>query len=72
MPSTTVETGPLAINDKYYFDGADWVWVPDTAPLITIDSQLSLTSTNPVENGVITNALSGKQDTIVDLSTIRS
>jgi hypothetical protein len=34
-----------------------------------IDSELSIASQNPVQNSVITNALSTKQDTIVDLST---
>ncbi len=39
---------------------------------ITVDSSLSTTSTNPVQNKVITTALGGKQDTISDLATIRS
>lgn len=34
-----------------------------------IDSELNIASQNPVQNSVITNALSTKQDTIVDLST---
>ena len=37
-----------------------------------IDSALSSTSVNPVQNKVINNALAGKQDTISDLATIRS
>ena len=32
---------------------------------ITVDSELSTTSTNPVQNKVITNALNGKQDTLI-------
>ena len=39
---------------------------------LTIDSALSSTSTNPVQNKVVNTALSGKQATISDLSTIRS
>jgi hypothetical protein len=35
----------------------------------TIDSALSTSSTNPVQNSTITNALNTKQDTITDLST---
>ena len=35
------------------------------AAAITVDSALSLTSTNPVENGVITAALAGKASTAV-------
>jgi hypothetical protein len=37
-----------------------------------VDSTLSTTSTNPVQNKVINIALSGKQDTISDLETIRT
>lgn len=44
----------------------------DAGSLVTIDSSLSTTSTNPVQNKVINTALGGKQDTISDLSTIRS
>ena len=39
---------------------------------VTVDSALSSTSTNPVQNRVINTALGGKQDTISDLATIRS
>ena len=39
---------------------------------IDVDSALSSTSVNPVQNKVINNALAGKQDTISDLETIRS
>lgn len=44
----------------------------DAGSLVTIDSALSTTSTNPVQNKVITSALNGKQETISDLTTIRS
>lgn len=72
VPSTAIETDNVWINDKYYYDGADWVRIPDTAAQITIDSALSTTSTNAVENRVVTNALNWKQATISDLSDIRS
>lgn len=39
---------------------------------ITVDSSLSSSSRNPVQNRVITAALAGKQATISDLSTIRT
>ena len=39
---------------------------------VTVDSSLSTTSENPVQNKIITSALNNKQDTISDLSTIRS
>lgn len=72
VPSTTVETENVWTNDKYYFDWADWVRIPDTAIQIWIDSALSTTSTNAVENRAIANAINTKQNTISDLSDIRS
>ena len=42
------------------------------AQKIDVDSALSSTSVNPVQNKVINGALAGKQDTISDLATIRS
>ena len=72
VPSTTVETENVWINDKYYFDWADWVRIPDTSIQISIDTALSTTSTNAVENRAIANAINTKQDIISDLSTIRT
>ena len=40
------------------------------AQKIDVDSALSSTSVNPVQNKVINNALAGKQDTISDLATV--
>lgn len=43
---------------------ADGTWaVPPTGSTITVDSSLSSTSTNPVQNKVINSALSGKLST---------
>ena len=72
VPSTAVETRPLAVNDKYYFDWADWLLLPNTSPEIVVDDTLSTTSVHPVQNKVITNALNWKQNTISDLNTIRT
>lgn len=72
VPSTTVETEAVWINDKYYFDGADWMRIPDTAIQISIDTALSTTSTNAVENRAIANAINTKQNIIADLADIRS
>lgn len=72
VASQTVETDNVWINDKYYYDWANWVRIPDTAIQISIDNALSTTSTNAVENRVVTNALNWKQATISDLATIRS
>lgn len=72
VPSTTVEAENVWINDKYYFDWADWVRIPDTSIQISIDTALSTTSTNAVENRAIANAVNAKQDIVSDLSTIRT
>jgi len=72
VPSTAVETENVWTNDKYYFDWANWVRIPDTAIQIWIDSALSTTSTNAVENRAIANAINTKQNIIPDLNDIRS
>ena len=72
VPSTAVETDTVWVNDKYYFDWADWTRIPDTAIQIWIDTALSTTSTNAVENRAIATAINTKQNTISDLATIRS
>lgn len=45
---------------------------PTIPAAITVDTVLSSTSTNPVQNKIVTSALNGKQATITDLDTIRS
>lgn len=72
VPSTTVETDTISVNDWYLFDWATWVRQPAWSRQITIDSALSTTSTNAVENRVVTSALNWKQDAISDLATIRA
>jgi len=60
VASTTVETLPVAVSDLYLYDGTDWILLSNSWSGIAVDSSLSTTSTNPVENRVITNALNGK------------
>lgn len=72
VPSTTVELENVWTNDKYYFDWADWVRIPDTSIQISIDTALSTTSTNAVQNRAIATAINWKQDIISDLAAIRS
>ena len=69
--ATAVQPGDLATvaTSGSYNDLADKPTIPSA---VTVDSALSSTSTNPVQNKVINTALSGKQDTISDLSIIRS
>jgi len=72
VASTTVETETVKVWDYYTYDWQHWLLLVNTAREIAIDSSLSTTSTNPVENKVITNALNTKQNNITDLETIRS
>ena len=72
LASTTVETDVVKISDFYTYDWTQWLLLVNTEREIAVDSALSPTSTNPVENRVVTAALGTKQDTISDLSTIRS
>lgn len=72
VASTAVETWTPALNDSYYYDWVQRVLQPSGWRTIVIDSSLSSTSTNPVENRIINSALNWKQATISDLATIRS
>ena len=72
LASTTVETEIVKPWDYYTYDGTNWLLLINTAREIAVDSELSASSTNPVENRVVTWALNAKQNVITDLSTIRS
>ena len=72
VASTAVETQPVQMNDWYVYDGSTWILQPSGWQTIVIDTALSTTSTNPVENRVITQALNNKQNTISNLSAIES
>jgi len=72
VPSTDIELDAVSINDWYMFDWSNWIRQPAWERAITVDSHMSASSVNPVENRVITSALSTKQDTINDLATIRA
>ena len=56
------EDGSTELRDTLY----------GSATSITVDSQISNTSTNPVQNKVVYSELQKKQDTISDLADIRS
>lgn len=69
---TDVELTNLSNGQALTYDSAEQVWKNVTlggGGSITIDSALSGTSTNPVQNKVITTALNGKAD-LSDLSTV--
>lgn len=62
----TIQSG-LTATDKTKLDG-----IEAGANKTVVDANLSQTSTNPVQNKVVNDALATKQDTIADLSEIRS
>ncbi len=57
---------------KLTYNGGEVATKNDIPSPITVDDDLSTTSENPVQNKIITVAIGNKQDTIQDLSTIRS
>ena len=60
--STVVETEVVEVGDFYVWDWAQWILTKNSARQIAVDQTLSTTSTNPVENRVITNELNNKQN----------
>lgn len=62
--STVVETEDVSVSDFYFYDGTNWLLLSNSGRQIAVDSSLSTTSINPVENRVITNALNNKQDVL--------
>ena len=71
IASTVVETEDIQVWDWYLYDWAKWIKQDNTGKEYPIDDALSLTSTNAVENRVVTAALNDKQDLIDDLDDIR-
>lgn len=64
--STTVTTEPIEVSDMFFYDGTRWIYLANHQRQIAVDESLSETSTNPVENRVVTAALNGKQDTLTE------
>lgn len=71
VPSTAIETMEVKVGDWYIYDGMQWVIQITTSRELVIDEWLSPTSKNPVENRAVYNALTTKQNSILDLNTIR-
>lgn len=72
VPSTSVETQEINVNDWYIYDWQTWVIQPASTVAIVIDDMLKPNSTNAVENRAIYSAVSQKQDRILDLAEIRA
>lgn len=58
--SSVEETAEIAVNDFYFFNGTNWFHLSNEWKSLAIDDALSTTSTNAVENRVVTNALNWK------------
>lgn len=71
QPSTTVETENVEVSDMYFYDWVEWLLMHNSARAIAVDTSLSTTSENPVENRVVTNALNGKQENLIAWSNIQ-
>jgi len=69
--SAVVETNGVDVSDFYFYDGTNWLLLKNSARSWAVDSSLSTTSTNPVENRVITNALNWKQETLIAWNNIQ-
>lgn len=72
VASTAVETNEVNVNDMYIFDWSQWILQVNKVKEIIVDDGLSPDSTNAVENRAIYNALTTKQDKILDLANIRA
>lgn len=55
--STTVETGDVAVNDTYYYDGTNWNLQKNTAT--TVDQNYDPTSTNAQSGTAVAQAIAG-------------
>ena len=69
----TIETKDNDAVYTFYFTASGWWDNPPVTPTITVDTALSTTSGNPVQNKVITTAMQGKQDILesgVNIKTI--
>lgn len=69
IPSTVVESEEVKVWDFYFFNGSVWELLLNTDRQIPIDESLSSTSTNPVENRVVTAALNLKAND-ADISVV--
>lgn len=52
--------------------GSGSLWIQGEGPSITVDGTLSTTSTNPVQNKVITEKINTKQDSLVSGTSIKT
>lgn len=71
QPKLVSGTNIATINGKSLLDGGN-ITIEGGGSSITVDTELSATSTNPVQNKVINSALSNKQDKFADLNYVWS
>ena len=69
--SSVTESETVEVGDMYAYDGTQWLLLKNSARQIAVDAALSTTSTNPVENRVITNELNNKQNRLTAWANIQ-
>ena len=61
VPSTTIETEDVSVNDTYIYDGDKWILqINNGQHMMVVDTELDPSSENPVQNKVITVELENK------------
>lgn len=68
VPSTTVETAEVAVDDTYFFDGTQWKLQSNSNKTVSFGGIAG----SPYDNTNLASALNAKQDVIADLETIRT
>lgn len=58
--SQVAESETVTVDDFYFFNGTNWFHLKNEWAGVAIDTALSTTSTNPVENRVVTEAINQK------------
>lgn len=68
VPSITVETAVVKVNDVYVYDGTNWKLQANSQRDVAFGGIVG----SPYDNTALATALNEKQNTISDLATIRS
>ena len=65
--STTLETWTVQVNDTYMYNWNEWIHTPASIS-IAVDTELSNSSTNPVENRAVTEAINWKLAKMIEVT----
>lgn len=56
-PNYVETTEDVKVSDMFFYDGEHWIYLANHERAIAVDGELDATSTNPVENRAVTEAL---------------